>query len=84
MKLVTYERKIEEEMLGSLDDGRLATPFASRRLQLDSVDQLAAFVALVTTGVFVAAERTGPFHESISQEPTQKRRGVSIPGSVLK
>lgn len=68
-----YLGEIEKEVFGSLDDRRMAAEFAPGRLELHGVDQLAALIALVTSSIVIATQRTRPFHEAISQESLQKQ-----------
>ena len=55
-------------MFGCFDDRRMTTHFTTGRFQLDGVDQLSAFVTLISPSVFVTAQGTGAFHETISQK----------------
>lgn len=69
-----YLGKVEEEVPRGLNGRFGPTGFAPRLLQLHSVDQLAAFVALITASVLVAAERTNAFHKAIRKKPEERQR----------
>lgn len=65
-------RQIEEKVFWCLNNGGMTTHFTPWWFQLDGVDQLTAFVALVPSSILIATQGTSPFHESIRKKSAKR------------
>ena len=80
----TYPGQVEEEVLGGLDARCGAAALAAWVDEVRRVHQLTTLVTLVPTRIVVGAERTGAFHEAVSEEPAEhSAMSVSLILSVI-